>query len=201
MSKHRLEHGFSLVETLVAITILLLVIIGPITISSQSARSTSFASEQVVAFFLAQEGVELVQKARDDLFNEHFVSAGDPWGEFTDDAGTYEYCYLADGCGLEISSETGADSGKLVAPGNCQLTGCPLYFNDASDEAVRSRYTHSEGGGSNVDTPYKRSIRLEYDSSEPHEVKVTSTVTWYSGNLRNEQSATVETYLFNTYGN
>lgn len=67
------QSGFSLVETLVAITILLVVIIGPMTISSSAAKSTSFASEQVTAFFLAQEGAELIEKARNDLLLEHFL--------------------------------------------------------------------------------------------------------------------------------
>ena len=52
------QKGFSLVETLVAISILLIVIVGPMTISMSTAKSSSFASEQVQAFFLAQEGLE-----------------------------------------------------------------------------------------------------------------------------------------------
>ncbi|MCA9360544.1 prepilin-type N-terminal cleavage/methylation domain-containing protein [Candidatus Kaiserbacteria bacterium] len=90
--------GFSLVETLVAITILLIIIIGPMTISSSTARSTSFASEQVVAYFLAQEGAELAQKARDDFLLENFyVDSSEPyigWDKFTDDGGgTYKQCF------------------------------------------------------------------------------------------------------------
>jgi len=67
------QAGFSLVETLVSISILLLVIVGPMTITSRTAKSATFASEQVQAFFLAQEGVELAQKARSDLVLRKFL--------------------------------------------------------------------------------------------------------------------------------
>ena len=81
------QSGFSLVETLVAISILLIVIVGPMTISMQSAKSSSFASEQVQAFFLAQEGLELAEKARDDLLLRSELFDGNPpsylsWGTF-----------------------------------------------------------------------------------------------------------------------
>lgn len=49
-------------ETLVAITILLIVVVGPMKIIISASNSTSFSGEQVVAFFLAQEGAEIAQK-------------------------------------------------------------------------------------------------------------------------------------------
>lgn len=77
------QSGFSLVETLVAITILLIVISGPLAISTSTARSTSFSSEQVEAFFLAQEGAELAQKIRDDLLLAAFLTdPQDGWDDF-----------------------------------------------------------------------------------------------------------------------
>jgi prepilin-type N-terminal cleavage/methylation domain-containing protein len=58
MIKIHQQSGFSLVETLVAISLLLIMIVGPMAISAKTAKSTSFASEQVQAFFLAQEGLD-----------------------------------------------------------------------------------------------------------------------------------------------
>jgi type II secretory pathway pseudopilin PulG len=58
--------GFSLVETLVATSILLLVVVGPLAISSRTAKSSTFATEQLTAYLLAQEGLELAEKARGD---------------------------------------------------------------------------------------------------------------------------------------
>ncbi|MCD5380991.1 MAG: type II secretion system GspH family protein [Candidatus Pacebacteria bacterium] len=194
------QEGFSLVETLVAITILLVVIVGPMTISSSAAKSTSFASEQVVAFFLAQEGAELAQKARDDILLRKFLPTldinylSDPWSLFASSAlgAPYENCFKASGCGLELNTDT-AGSIKTPIP-VCSSSNCKLYF-DNSD--VRSRYTYSSVG--NDDTLYTRVVFFETVNAD--ELHVTSRVTWRTGAQRDAQEVTVETYLLDVYGN
>lgn len=66
------QSGFSLVETLVAITILVFAVTAPIVIVTRGAQGSRFSSEQVVATFLAQEGLELAQKVRDDAFLAYY---------------------------------------------------------------------------------------------------------------------------------
>lgn len=198
MINYKSQSGFSLVETLVAITILLVVIVGPMTISSTTAKSTSFASEQVIAFFLAQEGAELAQKARDDLMLLRFLEpsdpdyVADPWQIFANLSGSYRECYESAKCGLEIQTNT---AGSLNTPRDCGGTNCRLYFNDSTG-AVRSRYTHT---GNYEATDFTRKIFFEVINS--HEVKVTSEVIWRTGSLRDEQSVSVVTHLFNVYEN
>src|SRR3989344_1273934 len=97
------QSGFSLVETLVAISVLLIVVVGPMTISMRTAKSTSFASEQVQAFFLAQEGLELAHKGRDDLLLQNFAGTiNNSWTRFTASNGTYQHCYAAVKRGQEL---------------------------------------------------------------------------------------------------
>ncbi len=197
--------GFSLIETLVAISILLIVMMGPITISSSAARSTSFSSEQVTAFFLAQEGAELAQKVRDDLIILQFVDSNpdptvftplspNPWTTFTNTTGTYQSCYSTNGCGLTVSnSQTGT-----VNIANCggSQTACVLYFDGASQN-LRSRFTHTVG--TNSLTSFTRKVTLQNIS--PNEVKVISRVSWRTGTFLREQEVEIETRLFNVYGN
>jgi prepilin-type N-terminal cleavage/methylation domain-containing protein len=61
------NRGFTLVETLVAVTVLLLVIVGPMTVAQKGIQNAYFANEQVTAVFLAQEAgrrhLELVWKS------------------------------------------------------------------------------------------------------------------------------------------
>ena len=194
------QSGFTLVETLVAITILLLVIVGPMTISSNAAKSTTYSSDQVIAFFLAQEGAELVQAYRDDYFLEYLddVISGasspiDPWDEFRNSGNALGTCFGASGCGLELQT---SGFGTVV---NCGSSSCRLYL-DTNTVTKRSRYTHQNPTNTYEQTPYTRTIRIEQIPGQ-EEVRVISTVTWRSGNLLNEQSARVETYLLNTYGN
>lgn len=195
------QAGFSLVEALVAITILLIVIVGPMTISSQSAQSTSFASEQVVAFFLAQEGAELFQKHRDDYFNRTFTSSSSaaytstPWQDFKNSAQYGECLDTGDGngCGIEITrTNTG-----VIDTRACGSDPCALYFDDRVSSDFRSRYTHTATTYTQP-TPYQREVVVNEISAD--EIRVVSTVYWRSGNIRDEQTVSVETYLFNTYG-
>lgn len=188
------QSGFSLVETLVAITILLIVIIGPMSISSSAAKSTSFASEQVTAFFLAQEGAELIEKARNDLLLEHFSGSNpDPWADFTRtvNPGLYRQCYTANGCNFSINAD---GTGTLTAPASCSgQDGCKVNL-DAENSSLRSRFTPGTTG---TPTLYSRNIRLQIVSA--NEVSVTSVVTWRSGFSRDDQQVTVQTSLFNIY--
>lgn len=191
------QTGFSLVETLVAITILLIVVTGPLKISTNTAQSTSFSSEQVEAFLLAQEGLELAQKARDDLMLDYFASdAGNPWGDFIDvEAGDFETCFEPTGCGLELDDDDSA--GELKTPVDCanSFNKCRLYFNPNGDKA-RYTYIKTSGGIDNEDTKYTRVIKM---SESGDQVRVISTVTWYTGSLRDRQQVEAETYLFNVY--
>lgn len=192
------QSAFTLVETLVAVSILLIVIVGPMQISSTAARSTSFSSEQVVAFFLAQEGAEIVQKVRDGLILNSFLDVSDPryeatpWARFIDPATSpVRQCYSVYGCGAELSNNAAA---SLRTPLQCVFGACRLYY-DA--DGGRARYTHVSSG--NQVTEYTRTVQLE--RIDANQVKVTSRVYWQAGTRRQVQEAVVETYLFNVYGN
>jgi len=193
------QSGFSLVETLVAISILLIVIVGPMTISMQSAKSASFASEQVQAFFLAQEGLELAQKARDDLSLAGTLFGGpetEPWDKFYESTspGIYLTCHITTGCGLSWSASPSSDLATVV---NCadNPDSCKLHLKD-SDQNERSRFSHNDD--STTPTPFTR--KVYFDNSTIGTVHVRSVVTWRTGSLVAEQKVEVDTYLYNIYG-
>lgn len=192
------QQGFSLVETLVAITILLIIVTGPMTIATNATQGTAFSSEQVIASFLAQEGAELAQKARDDLLLPRFDGdSTNAWDEFTTTAGSnddYVTCFGSGTCGLSIATNDVGSVSVVNCTGNANLANCRLYYDDTSN--VRARYTHDSSG--NTDTIYNRFITLR--ESGATDIEVTSTVTWRTGNQQFEQSTEVVTYLYNVYG-
>lgn len=188
---HANNRGFSLVETLVAISIVLIVIVGPLTFSSRAAKSSSFASEQVQAFFLAQEGLELAQAARDKLVLGSFLTIpnpSDPWTQFTTGA-QFAPCYSATGCGLAWSTLSPT---AIAAPVSCSTsTACLL----SEVNSGRSRYTHS---GSGTASPFTR--RIYFSAPGPNrEIFVRSEVTWRTGSVLADQRAEVTSYLYNVY--
>lgn len=191
IKKHTSQNGFTLVETLVAITILLIVIVGPLSISSSTARSTSFSGEQVTAFFLAQEGLEIVQKVRDGVMLNQGLNG---WNFFTGEAaaGIINQCFSSNGCGLELNTNA---NGSLKSVITCSGTNCRIYYNTNGN---RSRYTYSASGNA-VMTPYTRVINMTNTSA--NEVRVVSTVSWRTGSQQSAQEVSVESYLYDVYGN
>ncbi len=196
--------GFTLVETLVAISVLLLVVIGPLTITARTAKSSTFATEQTIAHYIAQEGLEFAQKARDDLLLEHFRLASttppltplaNPWGQFSNQSGTFAHCYTATGCGLQTNN-----TGTVLAPVNCSVSAnaCRIYYSAATTE--RSRYRHSPTTNTTIQ-PYTRTIRFQRidNGGVVNEVRVISEVTWRTGSLIAPQRVRLETSLFNVY--
>jgi len=53
--------GFTLLETMVAIAILLIAVVGPISLIGDSLHKLYFAKDEIIALNLAQEGVELIR--------------------------------------------------------------------------------------------------------------------------------------------
>lgn len=59
------KKGLTIVESLVAISILMIAVLGPLVVVSQAFKISFFARDQMTAFYLAQESIEYVRNARD----------------------------------------------------------------------------------------------------------------------------------------
>jgi type II secretory pathway pseudopilin PulG len=79
-SSLRQERGFTLIETFVAITILMITVLGPMTLLSRALQESLQIKEQIIATFLAQEGVELMMDNRNKSGGDLSVGEkGDPY--------------------------------------------------------------------------------------------------------------------------
>jgi prepilin-type N-terminal cleavage/methylation domain-containing protein len=76
-SKLKAARGFTLIETLVAITILLLSITGPLQIAANAMLSTYYTRDQITAYYLATEAIEYVKNVRDTTFLSDVFEGGD----------------------------------------------------------------------------------------------------------------------------
>jgi type II secretory pathway pseudopilin PulG len=54
------KFGFTLIETFVAITILMIVVLGPMALLSNALQDARFIGDEITATYLAQEGVEIM---------------------------------------------------------------------------------------------------------------------------------------------
>ena len=58
--------GFTILETLIAISIILLAITGPVDIIAQALKASYFSRDEITAFYLAQEVIEYTRNQRDN---------------------------------------------------------------------------------------------------------------------------------------
>jgi len=78
--------GFTLVETLVAISIFTISILGLMSVMARGVSDTSYVKQKVVAGYLAQEGIEYVRNKRD---TDVLYPGGGDWGIFVGETISY----------------------------------------------------------------------------------------------------------------
>lgn len=172
--------GYSLVEVLVAISVLLISIVGPLTIASKGLQNSIFAKQQNIAFFLAQEGLESIIKIREEGGVKAYALTGEAGGPTAwDDIAALDSfdCTAETPCGVDIDDFTVF---------NCDDRTCNLYLF----ESGRARYRHSSSG---TETPYRREIVLDVNDSRAY---VESTVTWGESE---DKKVRLATYIYNIY--
>lgn len=156
--------GFTMVETLVAISILLVVIIGPMTIAQKGIQNAYFARDQLTAVFLAQEAIEAVRELRDNqglvvydqLVQNHSTSykTWDWFGGFHDascfdsgpaggckfdpDTRTFEACGANDACKLRITDD-GKYTYVIASDSNPSIFVRKVYIEKIGTNAVKVR--------------------------------------------------------------
>lgn len=119
--------GFSLLETTIAIAILVAAVIGPMALSSKSVRSASVARNTILASNLAQEGAELIKNIR---LNNRL--SGSNW---TQGLGT---CGSVNGCFIDAK-----DLDVRACSANCAFlkfdNGLNLYNYDSGQDSIFRR--------------------------------------------------------------
>jgi prepilin-type N-terminal cleavage/methylation domain-containing protein len=102
------NYGFTLLETLVAVTILTMVIIGPLTLAINSISAAMISQNQIIAFYLAQEAIEYIGNIRDSNFLQ-----GNDWLDGLAD------CAGADGCYVDIPHLSDFPNNITACIGEC----------------------------------------------------------------------------------
>ena len=152
------KNGFTLVETLVAIAILLLAVAAPLSLATKSLNSSALSKQQIIASFLAQEAMEFIRNVRD----ENVLKDGN-WL-----SNHISKCYDSDGCTVD-PTDSGTDKIK-TCNGVCSL----LRYNKSTGV-----YNHSFSFET-ADSIYTRVV--EITKINDYEIAVKVTVSWKGTN-------------------
>jgi prepilin-type N-terminal cleavage/methylation domain-containing protein len=166
-NKIKINNGFTLVETLIAVSVLLISIAGPLSIASKGLIASRYSRDQIVASSLAQEAVELIRNRRDNN-----TILGNMW------ITGLSSCFGSNGCKVDASD------GNFSS---CNSGGCPVL----NKHKTTGFYSYSSG--TNYDASiFTRTIHLE--QLNPDEIKISVDIAWGTGALR--KNFTIDENLF-----
>lgn len=181
-----LKKGFTLVETMVGLTILTLAIIGPLYIALNSAWSIRSSRDFFLSQYLAQEGLELIRYKQDTIFlgcvngdafcvpadlggGEYETPSESAWRHFIDQVASTTVpvsCAVNGGCLFDIAT---IYSAPTTTPSffSLQSGACSNFFQDESGRkqvATSSLYYAffcKDNASSNaVQTPFRRVVTI-----------------------------------------
>ena len=93
----QMHKGFTLVETLIAISIFSVSILGLMSVLSSSVANITFTKNKVIATYLAQEGVEYIRNMRDTFVVYDATNSQTGWNSFKNKITTAS-CTSLQGC-------------------------------------------------------------------------------------------------------
>lgn len=168
--------GFTLIETMVAVSILTLAVAGPLFTASRAVLAATNARDQLTASYLAQEGIEYVRSMRDNEFLVYYLARGSAistaaWTNFISgsDSASITGC-RASTCTLDPGRIMGIGSGLSLE--TCSGASChPLYL-------ANGIYTQQSNIPGSVVTPFTRTIQLIDVPGSTTDERVVSTVSW-----------------------
>lgn len=178
----REQAGFTLVESLVAILILVLTMGALFSLASGGIFSARYARNQIVANNLLQEAVEVVRNSRDTAAQSGGY-AWDLWlanynvnesGELQDPGDLSFGCFDSDGCMIDPY-----DTDEPIRACGQECSNI-VYYPDPGFYAYEGTYNGVSPEDS-YETSYRRKIRFVPVTGNPDQYMVTAEISWLNG--------------------
>ena len=196
------DRGFTIMETLVAIFILLLAITGPMVFSQSALRAAFQSRDQITAFYLAQDAIEFVKNKRDDnvlLGKTGFNNgAGDYWLDGLDECITSG----VDDFGCTIDTTVSLGEITECSP-RASDPGCLGEIDDGSDD--NKLRINDEGlfvnaiSSDDSESKFARNIYIREvaEVAGGTEAEIVVKVRWTSHDTIGVRDITVVEYMYN----
>ena len=191
IKKNKKQKGFTLIESLLAIAILMISVAAPMSLAYSGLIAAYLAEDQIVAYYLAQDAMEYVRNKRDYNKLENTTNMLD---------NIFNNCKVEDTVG---SSPIGIDDTTGITNKGCNITTFGPINSAFDDKGVyngEKLYYHDLGGEYNYDstngtlTKFSRQVRVGYINIGLTEVIVEVTIKWPNA-LGTEQEYKLRSHL------
>jgi hypothetical protein len=199
ISKPKFTTGFTLVEALVAISLLMVAISSPMYISQKGLSASMFARDQMTASFLAQDGIEAVKNIRDYMA----INQENENTPYTDWLGLLSDCFC------DSDTFCNFDNPNAIY---CNIDTTKTFADDANiQDAIKEKVLGSNllkisrSGPDNLfvkfdlqaiqDSKFSRMINIKKSSDNPNEAMVQVRVLWNQGT--EQQKVDLKTFIYN----
>lgn len=125
------RRGFTLLETMVAVSLLMLSLVGPLTIAQKSVKASTYTKNRTTAYYLAQDAQEFLRNIRDTNSLQ-----GLSWSNLILDSspsGVYRSCIVGK-CDVDTQHSPSAaisdTTTRAVAILSCGTGNCPVLTFD-----------------------------------------------------------------------
>ena len=205
--KNNGEKAFTLIESLVAISILMIAIASPMVLAQKSLLSATASKDQMIATFLAQDAIEAVKNIRDQIARNNTNPSAD-WltGTITnpgllapcvcnlngnycnfDSPGNLKYC--------TIDTTLPAWNSGSISLGNSQVPPIKIsYSSNNNPSFLKYDYTGANNGGNSIFTRYINIIENPANDN-PNEAVVNVRVSWNSS--QGVQHIDLQNFIYN----
>lgn len=197
----RKKSGFTLIEALIAISILMIALASPLTLAQKGIAAAELSKDQMTASFLAQDGIEAVKNIRDQTA----VSAPSD-GSVTNWLSGLGSCVCSDTtlncstfaagvgyCNIDTTAQNLTAAGVIV-PGTNQSSN-PLRMTSDAVTGAFVKYDLSTPGANSVNSKFSRYINIRQSTTNPNEAAVNVRVSWVS--QIGVQNITIQDFIYN----
>lgn len=180
VNKLKKQNGFTILESIIAIFVLSLSISGAFSAVQQSLSQSIISKDEIKAFYLAQEAIEMIRNKRDanQLYKIANPSTSNTWLYGISQNSITDPCYFGKICKTDVVSNSLSYCGASWG-------SCSVLNQDTSS------FLYSYGAY--PATRYKREIQIE--SVNADEIAVIVRISWTKGIISKEFK--VKTHLFN----
>ena len=155
------RRGMTLIETLVAISILSVAIVAPMSLTMQSLSAAYYARDQITAFNLAQEAIESVRSVRDGNILSIALNASPTCA--------------SDGLSMHLLCGIPIDRDFMIDTRDNHITPCDQDGTSACDSLQTDGDLYGYEAGW-TDTLFTRTVRVTYVGVGNDEINIKVTV-------------------------